>query len=301
MGRNLGIAVWALVAAFGPACAAIAKDPPPFHIQAHRGAGIALPENTLESFRWAWDHGITPEADLRLSKDGQIVCFHDSNLARVPTNVAAEAKKLSVEKLTLVELQKLDVGAFRGEKHAGERIPTLDSVLAEMKGHPQRMLYLDIKTVDMDRLAEMVRKYGVQRQVIFTSTHYKLLRDWKERIPESPTLLWNGGTEAELKKKLDAVRAKNFDGITYLQIHVHVGDLAGDEPFNPDPDFLRSVGKELKSHGIVFQVLPWECSDQRVYEKLLALGVESFATDYPEVTLAAVRSFREKDADDRGR
>jgi hypothetical protein len=57
---------------------------------------------------------------------------------------------------------------------------------------------------------------------------------------------------------------------------------------------LRSLGKELKSRGIVFQVLPWECADQRAYEKLLALGAESFATDYPEVTLNAARSFREK-------
>jgi hypothetical protein len=34
--------------------------------------------------------------------------------------------------------------------------------------------------------------------------------------------------------------------------------------------------------------------DQRAYERLLGLGVDAFATDYPEVTLAAVRSFREK-------
>jgi glycerophosphoryl diester phosphodiesterase len=298
MGRNLGIAVWILIAGLLPIGAATAKEAKPFHIQAHRGAGIAMPENTLESFQWAWEHGVTPESDLRLTKDGEIVCFHDPNLARVPTNADAKTKKLSVEKLTLAELKKLDVGSFRGEKYAGERIPKLESVLAEMHGHPERMLYLDIKTVDLDRLAELVRKYAVERQVIFTSTLYNLILDWKKRVPESPTLLWNGGTKEELTKKLDAARKNGFDGITYLQIHVHIGDLASDEPFNPDREFLQSVAKELKSRGIVFQVLPWECSDQRVYEKLLALGAESFATDYPEVTLAAVRSFREKDGDD---
>jgi hypothetical protein len=41
-------------------------------------------------------------------------------------------------------------------------------------------------------------------------------------------------------------------------------------------------------------VLPWECSDQKAYEKLLALGAESFATDYPEVTLAAVRNYQKQ-------
>jgi glycerophosphoryl diester phosphodiesterase len=299
MGRILTIAVWALVAAFGSV--AVAKEAVPFHIQAHRGAGIALPENTLESFEWAWEHGVTPEADLRLSKDGQIVCFHDPDFARVPTNADEQTKKLGIEQLTLVELHKLDVGSFRGTKYAGQRIPTLESVLAKMHEHPERLLYLDIKTVDMERLAEIVRKYGVERQVIFTSTKYKLIQDWKKRVPESPTLLWNGGTEEELTKKLDSVRKSNFEGITYLQIHVHVGELASDKPFDPRGEFLRKVGKELKARGIVFQVLPWECSDQRAYEKLLELGADSFATDYPEVTLAAVRNFREKDADDRGR
>jgi glycerophosphoryl diester phosphodiesterase len=273
-----------------------ADEPPAFHIQAHRGAGIAMPENTLESARWAWKIGVTPECDLRMTKDKQIVCFHDSNFSRVPTNVDAETKTMGVEKLTLADLQKLDVGSFRGTQYAGQRIPTLESIFAEMRGRPDRMVYLDIKTVDMDQLAKLVHKYGIERQGIFTSTHYKLLKEWKQRIPESPTLIWNGGTEAELTKKMDLLRKENFNGITHLQIHVHVKDLASDKPFEPPTEWLHVLGKELKSRGIVYQVLPWECSDQRAFEELLAIGAESFATDYPEVTLAAVKSYREKHA-----
>lgn len=270
----------------------VADEQAPFHIQAHRGAGIALPENTLESFEWAWAHNVTPEADLRVTKDGEIVCFHDNDFARVVKNADPKTKKLSVEKLTLAELKKLDVGSFRGEQFAGQRIPTLDTVLAQMHGRADRLLYLDIKNIDLDRLADLVHRHGVERQCIFTSTHYKLLQDWKRRIAESPTLLWNGGSEAELAKKMGDLRKVNFAGITYLQIHVHIGDLTSSEPFDPKSAFLKLLGQELRARGIVFQVLPWECSDQRAYEKLLALGAESFATDYPEVALAAVKSFR---------
>jgi glycerophosphoryl diester phosphodiesterase len=294
MRRNVAIVVWALVAAPVVRGIGSAKEPLPFNIQAHRCAGIALPENTLESAQWGWKHGVTPEVDLRITRDGTIVCFHDANFARVPTNADAKTKKLGVEKLTLLGLQKLDVGSFRGSQYANQRIPTLASILAEMGGRPERLLYIDIKKIDLDQLASLVREYDVERQCIFTTTLYELMRDWKKRIPDSPTLLWNGGTEEELTKKMDALRKADFKGITYLQIHVHVSDLASDEPFNPRSAFLRTLGKELKSRGIVFQVLPWECSDQRAYEKLLALGAESFATDYPEVTLSAVRSFREK-------
>jgi glycerophosphoryl diester phosphodiesterase len=268
---------------------------PEFHIQAHRCAGIAMPENTLESARWAWKIGVTPEVDLRMTKDGKIVCFHDPNFARVPVNVDANLKKQGVEKLTLAELQKLDVGSFRGSQYVGERIPTLETIFAEMKGQPERLLYLDIKTVDMDQLAALVHKFGVERQGIFTSEHYRLLKEWKQHIPESPTLIWNRGTEDKLKEKMESLRKEEFKGITHLQIHVHVGDLASDEPFDPPSEYLRTLGEELKSRGIVFQVLPWECSDPRAYEKLLAIGAESFATDYPEVTLAAVKEFRERE------
>src|SRR6187200_1239601 len=72
-----------------------AKEPIPFHIQAHRGAGDAFPENTLESFEWSWKHGVTPESDLRMTKDGVIVCFHDSNFKRVPYHISDSLKKQS--------------------------------------------------------------------------------------------------------------------------------------------------------------------------------------------------------------
>jgi glycerophosphoryl diester phosphodiesterase len=271
---------------------AVADEQPPFHIQAHRGAGIARPENTLESFRATWQLQVTPEADLRTTSDGHIVCFHDADLKRVVRDLPGPQQNTDVGRMSLAELQKVDVGSFRGRQFAGQRIPTIESVFAEMRGHPQRLLYLDIKTADLAQLARLIAEFDVARQVIFTTSEHRLIQDWKRRVPQSQTLLWNGGSEQDLAKKLDSVRKAKFDGITHLQIHVRVGDLQSDEPFIPSSRFLQSVGEELESRGIVFQVLPWECSDQRAYERLLDLGVDSFATDYPEVTLSAVKSFR---------
>jgi glycerophosphoryl diester phosphodiesterase len=270
-----------------------AKETAPFHIQAHRGAGDAFPENTLESFEWSWKHGVTPESDLRTTKDGTIVCFHDPNLKRVPYKIDDALKESSVEKLPLAEVEKLDVGSFRAPEFAGQHIPVLAKVFDEMHGHPDRMLYLDIKSVKLPELEKLVREKGVEQQVIFTSEHPKLIRDWKKLVPESHTLLWNRGTEEQLAKKMADLRKTKFAGITHLQIHVPVGDLNSAEPFVPSSAFLRKIGEELKSHGIVFQTFSAECKDQKAFEKLLALGVESFATDYPEVTLAAVKHFRE--------
>jgi glycerophosphoryl diester phosphodiesterase len=194
----------------------------------------------------------------------------------------------------LVEVAKLEVGSFRGKQFAGERIPTLKAVFEEMRGHPERLLYLDVKSADLDRLANLVREYGVERQVIFTTPDPALIRKWKKLIPDSMTLNWNGGTEVELERKIAALRHSNFEDITHLQIHVRVGDLESDRPFAPSSEYIEKLGAELAQRGIVFQVLPWECSDLGAYVRLLELGVDSFATDYPEVTLAAVNKFREK-------
>ena len=161
-----------------------------------------------------------------------------------------------------------------------------------MKGRPERLLYLDIKEVDLDQLVGLIRKHDVGSQVIFTTKYHQLIRDWKKRVPESLTLLWNGGSEKVLTERLDAVRKAAFDGITHLQIHVKVGDLASDEPFMPSVAFLERTRDELKSRGIVFQVLPWKCSEPRAYARLLELGAQSFATDYPEITLEVVRKHR---------
>ena len=235
----------------------------------------------------------------------QIVCFHDANLARVPANVDEQTKKLGVEKLPLAELQKLDVGSFRGPQYAGQRIPTLESILAEMRGHPERLLYLDIKTVDLDQLAELVREVWRRAAVIFTTDALRAdsgLEEADSRIADAALERRHGRGRGECSpRKWTTCASRTSTASRHLQIHVHVGDLASDEPFDPSSQFLRTLGEELKSRGIVFQVLPWECSDPRAYEKLLALGAESFATDYPEVTLDAVQDFPRQEIIERSR
>ena len=53
---------------------------------AHRGlhtSNKAVPENSLEAFRLAAENGYGAELDVQLSKDGQVVVFHDDTLDRV--------------------------------------------------------------------------------------------------------------------------------------------------------------------------------------------------------------------------
>jgi len=105
----------------------------------HRGASRDAPENTLASFRLAWEQGADGiECDFRLTRDGRIVCIHDATTGRTA------GIDIRVADATLGELRGLDVGAWKGRHWAGERIPTLEEVLAQLP--PGKRLLIELKS-----------------------------------------------------------------------------------------------------------------------------------------------------------
>src|SRR5687768_11288613 len=268
-----------------------------FVIQSHRGAGELSEENTPEAFELGWKLNTIPEADVRTTKDGVIVAFHDKNFARVVKGASEELKKQGVEHLTFAELQKLDVGSWKGEQFAGRRVSRMSDIFALMKGNPQRKLYLDIKQVDFPQLAGEVKDAGIESQVIFASTKYDQIRQWRKLIPQGRTLLWMGGTEEKLRARLDELRKTEFADVSEVQIHTHLKGDATDvkrdsvDPFKEPDAFLIEAGNELRSRGLLFQTLPYGGSTKEIYWKLLDLGLMSFATDHPDVTWDAVKAY----------
>ena len=104
--------------------------PPKSLITGHRGASFVAPENTLSAFRTAWEIGCDAvEGDFRLTRDGIIVCIHDSNTQRT-TGIDKEISEVSFS-----SLQKLDFGVWKDARFAGEACPTIDEVLATVPPH----------------------------------------------------------------------------------------------------------------------------------------------------------------------
>jgi glycerophosphoryl diester phosphodiesterase len=269
-----------------------------FVIQSHRGAGELAPENTIEAFELGWKLGTYPEADVRTTKDGVIVAFHDNDFSRVVKNLPAEFVRKGVADVTFEELSRLDVGSWMGDQFKGRSVSKISVVLDLMKGHPARHLYLDIKNVDLPQLAAEVKNAGVERQVILAAPKIATLRQWKSLVPESDTLLWMGGTEKSKRSQIDKLRKANYDGVTQIQVHVRLPgdakDIEPGEPFSPSRAFLVELSGELAKRGILFQTLPYGAKDPGIYTQLLDHGLASFATDHPEVTLKAVREYYAK-------
>ena len=270
-------------------------------IQGHRGVGDLAEENTVEAFELAWKMGIYPECDLRMTKDGVIVPFHDEDFSRVVKDAPPELASKGVKDLTYAELSRLDVGSWKGEEFKGRRVVPMARIFELMRGRPERHLYMDIKSIELPRLAREVAKYGLEKQVVLASPQVAQLREWKTLVRESETLLWMHGNEAKLTEELAALRHSGFAGITQLQIHVYPKETADrwapatdesspDNPFRLRNAFLMATGQELRRHGIVFQTFPYT-KDPTVYGRLLDLGVMSFATDHPDVALREIAAY----------
>ena len=259
-------------------------------VQGHRGAGDLAPEGTGEAFELCWRLGGVPEADLRLTKDGVIVSFHDNDFSRILPDADAQLKRKNVSDLTFDECRQLDIGRFRGEAFAGQKMICLAEIVELLKADPNRQIYLDIKKVDFAQLAQETQE--VHPQLIVASKYYDELLSWKQVAPRAKAILWMGGSQAELQKQLDLLEAQCFAGIDQLQIHVRTNDTG---EFAPDEAFLRDAGTRLRRFGILYQVFPWGQKVPETFWRLMDLGVASFATDSPDVGLEAVRTYYEKD------
>src|SRR5688500_10302397 len=192
-----------------------------FIVQSHRGAGVLAEEGTLEAFALGWKLGTYPESDLRATKDGVIVTFHDENFARVVKDASPELKKKGVKDLTYAELSELDVGSWKAEQLNGRRVLPMATVFEIMRAHPERHIYMDVKSIEFPKLAAEVRKFGVEKQIVLASPKVEQLRAWKALVPESETLLWMHGNEAKLSQELAELQRTKFAGVTQVQIHVY--------------------------------------------------------------------------------
>jgi len=122
---------------------------------AHRGSSAALPEHTLPAYLRALDEGADGlECDVRMSRDGHLVCLHDRTLNRVSNGHGR------VSSYTLAELERLDYGSWHGTGPAP--LLTLDRLLAAVTGagRPVRLL---IETKHPSRFGPAVEQRLVAR------------------------------------------------------------------------------------------------------------------------------------------
>lgn len=149
---------------------------------AHRGGYANGPENALSTILKCVESGVKAiEIDIRLTRDGQLVVFHDPTIERL----LASAAPTKVNDLSLAELQAIPL---RDQSHGLQYVSSLDEVLdalarlAPKKGLPV-LLEFDLKDYGnlaaplvakvMATIQTRVQRFGPQYfDQVFVSTFY---------------------------------------------------------------------------------------------------------------------------------
>ena len=135
---------------------------------AHRGGAGLLPENTLAAFGDAVARGCDgAELDVQLSRDGEVIVFHDYRLkpeicrdenGAWLKRLTPRIKDLSLEEMRRYDIGRADPASDYAHRHPflksvdGERIPTLAQVTEiASEATKQFWLFVELKTSFAER------------------------------------------------------------------------------------------------------------------------------------------------------
>ena len=114
---------------------------------AHRGLhGNGVPENSMQAFRLALDHGYGIELDVHLMADGELAVIHDASLQRTA------GADVYIEDLTKADLDRYHL------EGTDEKIPLFSEVLALFAGKAPLIVELKVERNNYPALSEAVCK-----------------------------------------------------------------------------------------------------------------------------------------------
>lgn len=143
---------------------------------AHRGSGMLYPEHTLEAYRASLAEGAPAiEVSAQLTKDGVLVCFHDTDVSRMTDLTGAIADYTYSQLLNAV---KVKAQTLLGSGWQDCDIPTVAQVLDELLG--KCIIFLEPKTNDavIPLQALMDRIYPDAYQTVIWKLYYQNSTAW---------------------------------------------------------------------------------------------------------------------------
>lgn len=291
---------------------------------AHRGARAYAPENTLAAFSKAKALGCDMfELDVRLSKDGVAIVFHDENLMRCTDAITKfpMCPSYKVCDFAYPDLSSLDAGSWYVAQLSlpdRERLPFLQTLteteMADFISPSEQALYAsgDIKIPTLAEALALAKELGLMVNV-----------ELKEQ-PEGKTGLVEEvlAVIAEVNMA-DQVLVSSFDHDLLIQVRklskTSVTAILTDEPIHAPITYLRKVKanaynigcyKEYTNYGFSgklgkhylaylekvrqagFGVNVWTCNDPTEMAYLLSVGVTGLISDYPNRVRESIEKLR---------
>jgi glycerophosphoryl diester phosphodiesterase len=237
-------------------------------IIAHRGARGHAPENTHAAFNLAYRMGAEGiELDVQCCATGEVVVIHDETVDRTSNGTGV------VSELSLSQLKEMDFGQFYSPTFAGERIPTLAEVIDALPA--QAVINIEIKNKGTKTngeeagVAALVRRSDLYDRVIVSSFNPFVLRRMRRTDPRVPI--------AYLYEAKSPLFLRPLPVRTLLR------------PNALHPDFQLVTRQMVRAaHRRGYAVNTWTVNEPADLARMIACGVDSIITDYPD-RLAALR------------
>ncbi|WP_354624411.1 glycerophosphodiester phosphodiesterase [Psychromonas sp. MME2] len=234
-------------------------------IVAHRGASKDAPENTLAAFELAWQQQADAiEGDFQLTKDGFIVCFHDTNTERI-TNINSD-----IAQSTLAALRKLDVGSHHSRCYQNCLMPTLAEVLRTIP--VSKKIYIEIKSgleIIPTLLEEVKKSHLTAQQVVFLCFSIEVVQALKSQASHFH-VFWlcdvilnaQGELSPSLADTLQQLQRCQADGFSSNCEYINEAFVTG-----------------IINNGYEYHV--WTIDDLQTAQRFIRWGAKSITTNVP--------------------
>ncbi len=230
-------------------------------VVAHRGDSGTYPENTLPAFESAVAKGAAMvELDFMQTKDGVLVCFHDTYLDRT-TNCKQVfgVSRMRIADYTFADLLRLDAGSFKAPRFRGTRIPTLESALMSIQRGSIAMI--EHKHGDAEKLVELLRRMNLVEDVLVQSFDWRFLAQVRRMEPRI-TLGVLGGTNRRPRPILADI----------ARIGARLVHWRSDRLEPADVQALHAAG---------YLVCVYTLDSKEQFDHAIALDVDAITTNFP--------------------
>jgi glycerophosphoryl diester phosphodiesterase len=200
----LGLAAAYLFVYEPPYRGSLVVPPPRPLVFAHRGFGDLAPDNSLYAVERALEAGVDGvDVDGQLTRDGELVIFHDLSVDRLTSDTGCVRDK------TLAEMLALDLGPGYDPAIRGAYVRTFEDFLRTVKGRGILMVELKVPGLAPSgieqRAVEIIRKHDAHADVVLSSFNPLVLYRVKRLDPRVRTALifmdtnWNPELIAEIR------------------------------------------------------------------------------------------------------
>lgn len=247
-------------------------------IVAHRGLLKVAPENTLSNFRACLELRLGFEFDVQRTKDGHLVCIHDSTVDRT-TNGAG-----NVSDLTLAQVKQLDAGSWFDTQFAGEKVPTVEQVLQLAAAYRQHeiLIAVDFKDANVEQdVVRLAEKHKILKRLIFIG---RTIQEPKVRanIKAASAKAETAAVANDASEFPTALADTNADWVYVRYL-----------PTKSEMERVHAAGKRSFIAGTTVSG-----NVPENWQRATTAGIDAILTDYP-LALRAVLKQHKQDADHR--